>query len=74
MVVMLDTKEEFRRNPLIDGLGSSKSRPPAKLPQGQGGWLFDRANGVRGTTCGPSFIERGMVKRRDRSCDVLPTW
>ena len=74
MVVMLDAKEDFRRNPLIDGLGSSKSRLPAKLSQGQGGWSFDRAEGVRGTTCGPSFIERGMVKRRDRLCDVLPTW
>lgn len=63
MVVMLDAKEEFRRYPRIDGLGSSKSRLPAELPQGQGRWSFDRADGVRGTTCGPSFIERGIVKR-----------
>ena len=74
MVVMLDAKEEFPRNPLIDGLGFSKSRLPAHLPQGQGGWSCDRTDGVRGTTCGPSFIERGMVKRRDRLCDVLATW
>ncbi len=74
MVVMLDAKEEFRRNPLIDGLGPSKSRRPAERPQRQGGWPFDRAEGVRGTTCGQSFIERGMVKRRDRLCDVLATW